>query len=36
VETRDDDVALERAGFDAVLAPAGRVGALVGAAPPDV
>jgi hypothetical protein len=36
VETRDDVVALERAGFDAVLAPAARVGALVGAAPPDV
>jgi hypothetical protein len=36
VATRDEVVALERAGFDAVLAPAGRVGALVGAAPPDV
>jgi hypothetical protein len=36
VSTRDDVVALERAGFDAVLAPAGRVGALVGSAPPDV
>jgi hypothetical protein len=36
VATRDDVVALERAGFDAVLAPAGRVGALVGSAPPDV
>jgi hypothetical protein len=36
VESRDDVVALERAGFDAVLAPAGPVGALVGSAPPDV
>jgi len=36
VVTRDEVVALERAGFDAVLAPAGRIGALVGAAPPDV
>ena len=36
VSSRDDVVALERAGFDAVLAPAGRVSALVGAAPPDV
>jgi hypothetical protein len=36
VATRDDVVALERAGFDAVLAPAGRVSALVGSAPPDV
>jgi hypothetical protein len=36
VASRDDVVALERAGFDAVLAPAGRVGALVGSAPPDV
>ena len=36
VSSRDEVVALERAGFDAVLAPAGRVGALVGAAPPDV
>jgi hypothetical protein len=36
VATRDDVVALERAGFDAVLAPAGPVGALVGSAPPDV
>jgi hypothetical protein len=36
VSTRDDVVALERAGFDAVLAPAGPVGALVGSAPPDV
>ena len=30
VSSRDDVVALERAGFDAVLAPAGRVSALVG------
>jgi hypothetical protein len=36
VETRDEVEALERAGFDAVLAPAGRVGALVGAVLPDV
>jgi hypothetical protein len=36
VASRDAVVALERAGFDAVLAPAGRVGALVGAAPPVV
>jgi hypothetical protein len=36
VATRDEVVALERAGFDAVLAPAARVGALVGTAPPDV
>ena len=36
VETRDEVVALERAGFDAVLAPAGRIDGLVGAAPPDV
>jgi len=36
VATRDEVVALERAGFDAVLAPAGSVGALVGSAPPDV
>jgi len=36
VSSRDDVVALERAGFDAVLAPAGRVSALVGTAPPDV
>ena len=34
---REDVVALERAGFDAVLAPVGReIGTLVGAAPPDV
>jgi hypothetical protein len=36
VSSRDEVVALERAGFDAVLAQAGRVGALVGSAPPDV
>ena len=35
VATRDDVVALERAGFDAVLA-VGAVGELVGAAPPTV
>ena len=35
VATRDEVVALERAGFDAVLA-VGEVGELVGAAPPDV
>ena len=36
VSTRDEVVALERAGFDAVLAPAGSVSALVGSSPPDV
>ena len=36
VATRDEVVALERAGFDAVLAPAGQVEALVGFEPPDV
>jgi hypothetical protein len=36
VSSREEVVALERAGFDAVLAPAGQVGALVGTAPPDV
>ena len=36
VATRDEVVALERAGFDAVLATVGAVGRLVGAAPPDV
>ncbi len=36
VETRDEVIALERAGFDAVLVPAGRVHELVGSAPPDV
>jgi hypothetical protein len=35
VATRDDVIALERAGFDAVLA-IGPVGGLVGTAPPDV
>jgi hypothetical protein len=37
IATREQVVALERAGFDAVLAPVGReIGALVGIAPPDV
>ena len=36
VSSRDEVVALERAGFDAVLAPPGHVGELVGHAPPDV
>jgi hypothetical protein len=36
VWSRDEVVALERAGFDAVLVPAGRVVELVGSAPPDV
>jgi hypothetical protein len=36
VLTRSEVVALERAGFDAVLAPAGRTAELVGSAPPDV
>ncbi len=36
VATRDEVVELERAGFDAVLVPAGHVGALVGHSPPDV
>jgi indole-3-glycerol phosphate synthase len=36
VAGRDDVVALERAGFDAVLVPAGHVAELVGASPPDV
>jgi hypothetical protein len=36
VESRDDVVALERAGFDAVLVPPGHVGELVGGAPPQV
>jgi hypothetical protein len=36
VATRDEVVALERAGFDAVLVPAGHVRALVGDTPPDV
>ena len=36
VESRDEVVALERAGFDAVLVPPGHVGELVGGAPPQV
>jgi hypothetical protein len=36
VAGRDDVLALERAGFDAVLVAAGHVGALVGHTPPDV
>jgi hypothetical protein len=36
VLNRDEVVALERAGFDAVLASTGRIAELVGAAPPDV
>jgi hypothetical protein len=36
VETRDEVLALERAGIDAVLVPAGHVGELVGAVPPEV
>lgn len=36
VESRDEVVALERAGFDAVLVPRGHVGELVGGAPPAV
>ena len=36
VSGRDDVIALERAGFDAVLVPAGHVAELVGAKPPDV
>jgi hypothetical protein len=36
VESRDEVMALERAGFDAVLVPPGRVRELVGSAPPDV
>lgn len=36
VESRDEVVQLERAGFDAVLVPAGHVGELVGGAPPEV
>lgn len=35
-DTRDEVVALERAGFDAVLVPAGHVGDLVGGTPPQV
>jgi hypothetical protein len=36
VVSRDEVVALERAGFDAVLVPPGHVGDLVGGAPPEV
>jgi len=36
VETRDEVMTLERAGFDAVLVPPGHVRELVGSAPPDV
>lgn len=36
VASRDEVVALERAGFDAVLVPPGHVGELVGVAPPQV
>jgi hypothetical protein len=36
VATRDEVIALERAGFDAVLVPAGRVHELIGSRPPDV
>jgi hypothetical protein len=36
VASRDEVVALERAGFDAVLVPPGHVGDLVGGAPPEV
>jgi indole-3-glycerol phosphate synthase len=36
VTTRDEVVALERAGVDAVLVSTGRVSELVGSAPPDV
>jgi NAD(P)H-dependent flavin oxidoreductase YrpB (nitropropane dioxygenase family) len=36
VISREEVVALERAGFDAVLTPAGRIGDLVGVAPPAV
>ena len=36
VTTRDEIVALERAGFDAVLAPGSRLASLVGSAPPEV
>ena len=35
-DTRDEVMALERAGFDAVLVPAGHVGDLVGGTPPQV
>jgi len=36
VANRDEVVALERAGFDAVLVPGGQVRDLVGSGPPDV
>jgi hypothetical protein len=36
VATRDEVLALERAGIDAVLVPPGHVGELVGARPPEV
>ena len=36
VESRDEVLQLERAGFDAVLVPNGRVSELVGTRPPDV
>ena len=36
VETRDEVLALERAGIDAVLVPGGDVAGLVGHQPPDV
>jgi indole-3-glycerol phosphate synthase len=36
VVSRDEVLALERAGFDAVLVPPGHVGDLVGGAPPQV
>lgn len=36
VDSREEVDALERAGFDAVLVPAGHVGELVGGAPPEV
>ena len=36
VGDRDEVLKLERAGFDAVLVPAGPIGSLVGHTPPDV
>jgi indole-3-glycerol phosphate synthase len=36
VATREDVLALERAGIDAVLVPPGHVGDLVGGLPPPV
>jgi indole-3-glycerol phosphate synthase len=36
VTSRDEVLALERAGIDAVLVPAGSVAELVGERPPDV